>query len=194
LYDTSLISQGPEAILASQPLYTVTAKYYDGSDFIPNTPKYPGYSGQTNNPGVTINWAAMGYRPSPTNNTYLLPGELPQTNIGVYKFENVLPGDYVLALSRGGYATRFAEVTIADADTLLGHRELILGDTNGDLVIDAEDIRFLTNQFSSYGDPAFNSALDLNGDLSVDMSDVSLIRMFLNFIITYYSDTSACFK
>jgi hypothetical protein len=191
LYDAALIPQGPLAMLATQPLYKETVVYYNGKHFIPNTPKFPGYLGCANNPGLTINWKAMGIILHQINNTSLLQGEMPKTQIGWFSFNEVEKGEYVLVLSRPGYVSRFAKISINTENQLLGHRELVPGDVDGDLTVTIAEIPCL--QFAIYGDGLYNPLYDFNGDLYVDMTDMSIWRFYRHFIHTYYKETEACF-
>ena len=194
LFDADLIPLGPFVILEAEPIYIDTAVFYDGSEFIPNTPKYPGYLGRMNNPGKPINWNLLNYSPGQINNTPLAPEEKPQTDIGVFKFNNVKKGTYVLALARGGFVTRFAKVIVDNKDILLGHRELILGDLNRDLHVEPDDIQILNRMISQFGDSKYNSFYDLNGDLKVNAADVSLLNFYLHFFFELYMDTKECFN
>jgi len=195
LYDTALISQGALAILNTDPIHRDTVVYYDGTEFIPRTPKYPGYIGKLNNPGFPpINWAEMGYPAGKMDTTFLMPYEKPQTAIGWYKIEEVKPGTYILALSREGYVTRFAKIEVEDVDLILGHRELILGDMNGDLKVDEEDIDIIITKISQYGNPSYHPRYDVNGDLKVNVSDISLVNFYLHFFFELYPDTKECFR
>jgi len=194
LFDISLLPKGPVAIMAAEPLYVDTALYYDGSVFIPNTPKFPGYLGVLNNPGLPINWRAMGYNPNEPDTTPVLRGETPRTPIGMFKFEKVEPNDYILVLTKGGYVTRFAKIRVEEQEQFLGHRELIAGDLNGDLMVDMSDISNMRTKIAYYGEATYNPWYDINGDLSVSMTDVSLVNFYLNFYCIYYLDTEACFS
>jgi len=195
LYDASLCSQEPAAILAEDPIHSNETMYYDGVEFIPNTPKYPGYLGKLNNPGYPpVNWAALGYNADEMDQTVLLTGEMPVTPVGLYKFEKVAQGDYILVLSRGGFANRFARITVENEDIFLNHRELIPGDANGDFTIDALDIEMIIQKFSQYSDPLYDPFYDLNGDLRIDGADISLLKTFLQFYIDLYEDTNDCFS
>jgi len=195
LFDVALIAQGPFAILNAEPIHIDTATYYDGTDFISRTPKFPGYIGRLDNPNFPpINWAALGYTAGEPDTTFLLPGQIPQTPVGCYKFENVEHGVYILALSRGGYVTRFAKINVQDANVTLGHRELILGDVNGDLKVDEDDIEIIISKISQYGNTLYDPQYDLNGDLRINAADISLLNFYLHFFFELYKDTEECFK
>jgi len=193
LYDQSILSQSIAEILSAEPLYTDTAVYYDGTEFVPNTPKYPGYLGRVDNPGLDINWEEFGLSPS-TNKTSLLPKEPSSPPIGLYKFDDVQEGDYLLILSRAGYVKRFAKIAVAKGDTFLEHRELIPGDINGDLIIDNSDVTKLKPIFSYYGDAMYDPQYDLNGDLRIDMADILIMKVYLSFHLGLYKDSEACFS
>jgi len=194
LYDIALLPQGAQAILATEPLHMDTAAYYDGSEFIPNTPKYPGFSGKLYNPGKTINWHKMGITPRDIDNTPLQENEKPQAGIGIYTFENVDSGSYVLVLSKPGFVPRFAKIKVDTKEMLLGHRELIMGDVNGDFKIDREDLLIILSKFSRFGDPLYDPKYDLNGDLQIDGSDISIMKAYMQFQMEIYEDTEDCFS
>jgi len=195
LYDISLIQRNPASIInEEQPLYMDTAVYYDGKIFIPNTPKFPGYLGHLNNPGFPIKWKRLWDINIETNNETLLEGEKPKTPIGWFQFDEVGHGDYILALTKGGYVTRFALVTVNNNNFSVGHRELIPGDLNGDLSVSSADLSILLSNFAAYGEENYNPDFDLNGDLSVNMADVSLLKFYMNFISFFYGDTETCFS
>jgi hypothetical protein len=196
LYDFALLPHGQgkaaiiNAILTSQPAYMDTAVYYDGSRFVDGTPKYPGFIGKPDNPGIPINWTKWGYTESNTTNSFLTQGEKPQTDIGFYQFNNVKQGTYILTLSRNGYVTRFAKIQVGESDVLLGHRELILGDLNGDLKVNEEDIAILRSKMTQ----PYNSFYDLDGNLKISVADISLQNFYLYFFYELYKDTKECFN
>jgi len=194
LYDISLLSQGANAILASQPLYTDTAKYYDGTEFMPNTPNYPGYLGSLSNPGFPINKAAIGYTGNERTIIPLQEGEKPKTSIGLYKFSEVKQGEYILVLSKGGYVTRFVKINANTEILLLTHRELIPGDATGNFSVEVADILFLLSKISEYGDLLYNPDFDLNGDLKIDPTDISIMNVYMNFHAKYYEDSELFFS
>jgi hypothetical protein len=193
LYDAELLLEGPETILLSEPLHIDTARYYEGTKFVPNTPKYPGFLGRLENPGVDINWEALEFTRGTVDDTPLLKGEKPQLPIGLYRFNNVKKGDYVLVLSRAGYVTRFAKITVGNDSEFLEHRELIPGDVSNDLMVDVSDLSTLNSMFSNFGDPKYDPKYDLNGDLKIDMADLSIIKVYLQFHFGIYEDTADCF-
>jgi len=193
LYDISLLSQGANAILASQPLYTDTARYYDGTEFIPNTPNYPGYLGCLSNPGYPINKAAIGYTGNGRTIIPLLEDEKPETSIGLYKLSNVKQGEYILVLSKGGYVTRFAKINANTENFLLAHRELIPGDANGNFTVDENAILKILSKISEFGDPLYDPFFDLNGDLKIDATDISIMKVYMNFHAKYYEDSELFF-
>jgi len=195
LYDATNGQRDPEIIINSQARYTDTAKYYTGLTFIQNTPKYPGYLGQRNNPGLSINWRAMGITQGTVNNVTLGTGERPKSDIGYFKFSSVAPGEYILVLSRVGYVDRFAYIIVTGNDMLVGHRELIPGDVNEDFEINVHDLNRILSKISIYGENKYDPTYDLNGDLKVDMFDISLLRSYIGFSIKLYNDTEhALFK
>jgi len=196
LYDASFLLQKPKVVLAAQPLYLDTAIFYDGTIFIPNTPKYPGYIGRTDNPGVPIRWTELGDIQRPVNNTPLLEGEKPETSIGLFQLKDIKKGTYLLVLTKSGHVARFAKVEVNQEnvkDILVGHRELIMGDLNGDLKIDGEDIRIVLTKLAQYGDQFYDPRFDLDGDLRVSLWEISIIKAYFQFHAKLYDDTKLCF-
>ena len=194
LYDTLYLQYGPEIFQYLNPIHTDTVVYYDGTEFVPNTPKYPGYLGRLDNPGEPINWEELGLTPGEKNSAFLLDEEKPESAIGLIKFDNVLAGTYVLMLSRNGYVPRFAKVIINGENTLLGHRELVMGDLNGDYMVDESDLGILKSKISDFGTPLYDPFFDLNGSLRISPATLSLLRVYLNFNYQLYKDTKECFQ
>jgi hypothetical protein len=194
LYDISLLSQGPDAILAAEPIYVDTAVYYDGTEFVPNVPKYPGYLGCLSNPGSPIDKTAIGYTTTVTTLTPLLKKEKPEVSIGLYKFDGICKGEYILVLSKGGYVTRFAKIDVNIDNMFLEHRELIPGDLNGDFVVDETDILILLSRASQCSDLFYDPFFDLDGDLRIDMSDMSIMKIYMQFHAKYYQDSTLFFS
>lgn len=177
-------------LLKSTPLHTTLAVYYDGSRFVPGTPKYPGSLGLFNNPGEPINWSYIGIVPGPANNTEVMEGEIPETPIGVFTFTEMESGEYTLVLSRPGYLLRIAKVTINSGVLSLGHRELLPGDVDGNFSINVYDRQKIYANISSYPDVKYNPRYDLNADGRVDARDVTLMGYYSGVGIDIYKDTS----
>ena len=189
LYDATTVPRDPDIIVKKLTPYTDTAKYYNGLTFIQNTPKYPGYLGQQNNPGLSINWKTMGITQGAVNNVPLTAGERPKSDIGYFKISSIPPGEYILVLSRVGYAYRFAYITVTGNDILVGHRELIPGDVTENFEINERDLEYILPRISIYGENKYDPTYDLNGDLKVDMFDISLLKSYIGFRIRLYNDT-----
>ena len=183
-----------EEIHKSAPIETVRAVYYDGSTYVPGTPKYPGIIGRTNQPGVPINWSRINKQQDTTTNYTPVTGigDIPIGShaVGMFTFEDAVIGkDYILYLHRPGHLARYARVTITYGGTL-GHRFLIPGDLNGNGKIDSQDISLLNSNFSAYGRPGYNPDFDLDANARVESHDGSLInRFYLNSTQNIYSDT-----
>jgi len=107
----------------------------------------------------------------------------------MYKFENVIPGDYVLEIRRQGFITRWAEVTINTDGMTLKHRELIAGDINEDFVIDMSDISNVNSKYATYPEALYDPKYDVNGDGNVDNEDIQIIKGNFNAYIGTYEDT-----
>ena len=178
-------------ILNTDPLYTTKVKYYDGNVWYPGIPKYPGEILQTNNPGIPVHWDEL-VEPSlieAVDNAELAEGELPNVPVGIYSFQDVPDGNYILVLSRVGYVTRFSEVCITSASGHLGHRELILGDINGNMQVGNADASEIKPNFAVLGSPNYKVKYDVNADGKIDSQDLLHIRKVLGFSIVHYSDT-----
>jgi hypothetical protein len=179
-----------EVILNSDALYSTRATYYDGSVYIPNTPKYPGAIGATDNPGIKIDWTDIGKTSGTPNDTPVTGiGDVPVTPVGMYKFENVIPGEYILEIYRQGFIIRWAKITINEDGMSLGHRELIAGDVNDDFVVDMSDLSNTNTKLSTYPSPLYNPKYDLNGDGNIDNEDIQIIINNYNAYIGTYEET-----
>jgi len=170
-----------ETIMNSNSLHSTNATYYDGSVHIDKTPLKPGKVGNTNNPGLKIDWESIGREVGTIDSTYVTQGQTPQTPVGMYKFENVVPGEYILEISRPGFITRWGKVTVDVSGKTLGHRELIAGDVNGDFQVDASDISINVENY--------NPTFDLNGDDSVNSADILIIQYNIRANIGTYVET-----
>lgn len=170
------------------PLFIDTAFKYDGSVFVPGTPANPGQMGLTSNPGMPVQWSQIGKLTGNVDTTTLREGELPSSDIGIFTFHNVPAGDYILLLSRNGFMNRFAKITVTE-DTWSGHREIIPGDVNEDLIIDMYDISIINTKRSVYGSPRYEPKYDINSDGRINDQDISLILFYIGFSMELYQDT-----
>ena len=179
-----------DAILESDPLYVTQAIFYDGSIFVAGTPKNPGDLSLTTNPGSPINWSLLGKNVDEIDNTLLTEEDnIPSNTIGVYTFEGVVSGDYVLVLSRPGYLTRFAKITVT-SDGVLGHREILPGDVDDNLVMNSYDLSKINSKASSYPGSSYDPRYDLNGNGDINQGDISLLLFYLGAHIELYIDTA----
>jgi hypothetical protein len=183
-----------KSVLDSTPLAETQIKHYIPSADL-KAGANPGNILHLDNPGIPIHWNLLFGENAPTTPPYI---ELPlmetfeedeTTFIGMYVFEDVPEGDYILALSRAGCVSRFAEVHIGATGGSCGHRELILGDVNGDGEVNTEDLRLIGENAASFSDEGYDSRYDLNADGKVDAADISTARAFLGFKAVFYSDT-----
>ena len=108
---------------------------------------------------------------------------------GVFTFQNVPYGDYILYIHRPGYLARAMPVSIAPSSpavvTLMppgtsenGVFRLWWGDSNGDLSIESKDymmIMELVEEGVAYPDPRYNAACDLNADGNVNTYDLMML-------------------
>jgi hypothetical protein len=173
----------------STPIYTTTAIYYDGTIFVPGTPKYPGAMGETSNPGLPIDWEQIGLTPGTQNTETLEKGEKPGTPIGLFKFENVKPDEYIIEVSRDGFLVRLGKVEIYDNTTYLNHREILAGDVNIDYMIDPLDINQLKPNFGDTSSPKYKYMHDFNGDGAVGPADLDILIFNLNALMGIYEET-----
>jgi hypothetical protein len=186
-------------IMNETPLYSTEAVYYDGSVFVPNSPKYAGMVGALNNYGLPINWKdAIGVEGGTPNTTILVEDEKPVTQngatLGLYVIENVAPGYYILEIKREGFVTRWAKIKV-DADEPvfhLEHREIVAGDVDSTLLINQLDAAEM--QLNIGGDfliPStnYNFKFDLNADGKVNLLDYNLILKFNGFWFYHYAET-----
>jgi hypothetical protein len=173
-------------------LYAASAVYYDGSIYVPGTPKHPGMIGLQNNPGERIRWLeVLGKAPGIPDNTPVSgTGDVPDAPVGLFTFTNVVPGDYLLHVTRKGYLTRFAKITVNN-NIVIGHRELLAGDVNGDIIINGLDLSAVRGRISYIGLPDYTPWFDLNADGSVDYEgDMLLILSNIGANVTIYEDTN----
>jgi hypothetical protein len=179
------------SLLATTPVNETTAVYYDGSIFVKGTPLNPGAIGSTNNPGLPIDWKPLGYVQGTVDTTSVsATNPVPTSPVGLYTFENIEAGNYILVLSSPGYVTRYAKVTVTE-EGLLGHRELIGGDVNGDERVNERDASMLRARFSSWMDSSsqYNILYDINKDKSVNETDVTVVRFYYGFSFMRYKET-----
>jgi hypothetical protein len=200
LFETTakLYIMPPETILDKinyirnqNPIQTAIVTYYDcENDTIIGAPKDPGTIGATNNFGEPIRWDAIGISFPGVPNTTLLTETDNCTfkPIGKYKFTDVAPGKYIMAITRKGFLVRYGVITVA-GDNYLGHREILGGDVNGDLKINGEDLSVIRTKISSYGNTMYNPGYDLCGSKSVSPNELSIIRTNNNADTTIYKET-----
>jgi hypothetical protein len=172
------------------PIRGTVVEYYDcnAHPSIVGAPKNPGAMGSTNNPGLQILWS-MPNPGTPNSAKLTLADKCPTAPIGRYVFDDVAPGTYVLEIARQGFLTRYGVITVAGSD-YLGHRELLAGDVNGDLVVNEKDLSAITSKMSVFGIANYTWKYDFDGDQRVNNPDITLIRINLNALITIYGETS----
>jgi hypothetical protein len=177
------------SIIKATPLYSTKATYYDGSIYIPGTPIDPGKIGKNDNPGEHIDWTDIGKTAIYPVYTPVEPDQIPDPPVGMFKFENVVPGSYILEIYRQGYIIRWGEVKIDEDGMSLGHRELIAGDVNDDLIIDMSDPSIVNSKYSNKTDANYDPRYDLNGDGKVNFEDVLIIIENFGASIGTYEET-----
>jgi len=177
-------------LLKTEPLIETNVTYYDGTIFVPTTPLHPGEIGSINNPGHPINWAALGFPQTRSESPTVTPeNNLPDPPVGIYSFENVDEGNYILTLSAPGFVTRYAKIEV-NSNNSLGHRELIPGDFNNDGIIDQRDATICNALWSSYPDNKYRIKYDVDEDKDVDRDDVIIVTdIYFGFYILLYEET-----
>jgi hypothetical protein len=163
-------------MLETIPLYTTLATYYDGSIFIPGTPKNPGVINRTDNPGLPINWLMIKQIQGTVDSTLLTGvGDMPTSTIGMYEFEKVGKGDYILEISRQGFITRWAKITVAPVASgeanNIGHREIVPGDVNGNFTVDVHDFSNILKKTSTNGKSKYDPKYDFDANGQVYPSE-----------------------
>jgi uncharacterized membrane protein len=178
------------ALLKATPVQKKKAVFYDGTIFVETTPLHPGDIGATNNPGLPIDWEPMGYTPDIVDRTPVTQlNNHPDKPVGLYTFDNVVEGNYIIILSAPGFVTRYAKIHIGSNDPL-GHRELVAGDFNDDGLVDQRDATLINEMQASYPSAQYNPKYDLNGDKQVDATDISFVVNFnFGFSFRYYKET-----
>ncbi|MCL2245628.1 MAG: hypothetical protein FWC10_00720 [Lentimicrobiaceae bacterium] len=177
------------AIQTATPIQVTKAVNYNGTIYVPGTPKNPGVIGNTNNPGIKISWEELGKTVSAVDNTTVVLGEIPITPIGLFMFTNIVPGEYILEISRQGFITRRGQVTVNMNGISLGHRELIAGDVNNDLIIDGSDISSFNSKYTDETSSGFAPQFDLNGDGNENIGDRHIIIDNVNATMSTYLET-----
>jgi len=183
-------------VKASIAIDSTIAQYY----VLPTPPSLAdsSYLLHMNNPGDTIDWHS--WLNSITNNPRVFPNLPPiekgatppadkYTQIGMFYFEDVPEGDYVLALSRAGYVTRYAQIHITKLGLAVGHKELILGDINDDEEVTASDVDAIHSKASTWSNSGYDSRYDLNSDGKIDATDAAAAKSFIGFKAIFYTDT-----
>ena len=174
------------------PIYTTVATYYDCNvdEPIVRAPKNPGSMGVANNPGLSIRWEVLGIANIGVVDTTTLTktDKCPSSNIGKYIFKNVASGEYVIEISRLGFLTRYGVINVTN-DDYLGHRELLGGDVNGDMVVNEKDISAIRNKSDVYKNSTYKSMYDLNGNGIIDSNDSNIVRFNFNAFNSIYQET-----
>jgi len=174
------------------PMYGVIVTHYDChvDDPIIGAPLNPGTMGSTKNPGLPIKWENKGIINPGIPNTDIITetDKCPLNDIGKFIFENIIPDDYVIEISRPGFLSRYGLISVT-ADGYLGHRELLGGDVNNDMIINEKDLSTIQTKISSYGNSTYNWVYDLNGNQVINSLDINIIRVNLGASPSIYQET-----
>jgi len=191
----------------AEPLYTPSiAVYYDGDFYIPGTPKFGGALGSLNNFGVPIDFeSAINKQGTASESEILDEGQAADIEegmtVGYYKFEDIVPGDYILEIYREGYLIRWAKIVVNDEPSqFLAHREIIPGDMPddfdkyGDLIVNNKDLNELCENFENTYNDVPSEYLpfvkyDINADGRVNNLDMNLMIIYSGFWFFHYNDT-----
>jgi len=131
--------------------------------------------------------------------SYLATDYIVSASINTTSKSAILPplpaGNYVLAVSRIGYLSRYISVTLSDESLDLGDKSILAGDISGDGIIDGSDSETLfTYLGSSYGDLNYIHEYDLNLDGIVDGSDTELVFANIGTATDDYGETVNYFQ
>lgn len=167
---------------ATPVVSTLALNYVPGdptTPFFNGIPKNPGDLGLLNNPGLEIDFSAIGkVRGTPDPRTLQNDSDIPEGIIGVYYFNDVPNGNYIIRVYRAGFLPRYGYVEI-HKDTVLGHRELIPGDVNYTNTVDGADYSFSINNRYTHPHPNYAPRFDFDGNGRIESShDIQLIRFF----------------
>jgi hypothetical protein len=179
----------------------VEATYYDGQTFVPGTPKTPGFLYLLNNYGKPIDFLhAIGVPQGTSDSEILLAGQEPENNanmtVGLYRFDEVEAGDYIVEIKRDGYLVRWFKITVDDNLTYnyVDHREIIPGDIDENFQITVTDVNELrANIDAHYTHTPDNyweiAKYDLNADGTVNVYDLNLLIIYMATRYYHYVDT-----
>jgi hypothetical protein len=174
------------------PLRAMAVTYYDCAVDAPilGAPKNPGIVGRTDNPGLSNRWSTIGIDfPGEPNAAIISSADkCPTSHLGKFTFENLAPGRYVIELSRQGFMPRYGVINVTN-DHYIGHRELLGGDVNGDLVINEKDLSAIRTRMAPYGHSQYNAMYDFQGTRNVTTGDMNVIRINLGAYTTIYLET-----
>ena len=114
----------------------------------------------------------------------VIPDEEGNKGQGIFSFENVENGRYILELKAPGYITRYLWVTVDDDNRDFGPYKLAFGDFNGDFKINIEDLNIYMSSenlfdYDAAGDQ-YNVQFDWDCDGSIILS-VDMVELMLNF-------------
>lgn len=108
-----------------------------------------------------------------------------ETADGSYSFENVSSGVYTLEISKKNHVTRSYEITVADADVVKDVKIYLLGDMNGDGLVDSDDAIYLLYYTLLPEYYPINQGGDFNGDGEVN-SDDAIYLLYHTLLPDYY--------
>ncbi|MEI6132137.1 MAG: hypothetical protein WCQ41_04860, partial [Bacillota bacterium] len=133
-------------------------------------------------------------KPSYLSETLLSVSDVdPVTKIG--STLPLLPGNYLLKISRPGYITHYKPIIISSSNVSLSAHHLIAGDVLADGIIDGSDSELLFNSIGKlYGDQGYAFANDLNLDGIIDGSDTELLLANLGKSVNDYGENVNFFE
>ena len=82
-----------------------------------------------------------------------------------------------VVVQKGGCLTYTVKnVTAEEGDVVLPEIELVVGDVNGDEMINARDIGAFRKDFGKTSENSVNPYTDINGDGNVNARDINILR------------------
>lgn len=97
---------------------------------------------------------------------------------GKYSFADVSPDTYIIQAKKSGHFTAVGTVTVEAADVSLSLALTLIGDINGNLTLDAEDISILSGYFAGNTVSIPTEIADADEDGTFTRKDVMLIARY----------------
>ena len=101
-------------------------------------------------------------------------------NSTTYSFETVPAGTYTLKVEKKGHAPITKGITVGSSSVTENVTVYLIGDVNGDGVVDVADMQRLYNHLNNTDPLEDTSVADVNGDKTVDVADMQRLYNHLN--------------